>query len=476
MKTLLYNTSCGESSRGRSLAGAWEPVAEADPGHREAPLTVAFEHAWETFPLPMSADAPLSSEDFAMRTIHAVCCGLDVHKRNVTACLHRCGASGETTTETRTFATTTGSLLELADWLVQEGCRHVAMESTGVYWRPVFNLLEGVCDEVLLVNAQHIKQVPGRKTDVKDAEWIAELLAHGLLRGSFIPPSEIRDLRELTRYRSKLVQQRADQCNRIQKHLEGGNLKLASFITDILGVSGRAMLEALAAGETNVVKMAEMAQGRMRKKIPQLREALRGSLNTTQRWLLKEQLEHVTDLDQRIARLSEKIEELCRPFFQQIQQLTTMPGVSRRMAENVISEVGVDMTRFGNEHRLAAWAGMCPGQNQTGGKQGSGRRRKGSHWLRAALTEAGWAASHTKNNYLSAQYRNIARRRGKKRACVAVGHTILCIAYHLLSNPDAVYRDLGADYFGKQHKDRLAAQLLRRLSKLGYRVTLTPAA
>jgi transposase len=411
-----------------------------------------------------------------MRVVHQVCCGLDVHKRSVTACLLQCGASDEPTKETRWFPTTTAGLLELADWLFEHGCRHVAMESTGVYWRPVHNLLEGLCEEILLVNAQHIKQVPGRKTDANDAEWIAELLAHGLLRGSFIPPAEIRDLRELTRYRAKLVRQRADQSNRVQKLLEGGNIKLASVATDVLGVSGSQMLRALSRGETDPNKLAEMARGKMRKKIPQLREALRGYLNPTQRWLLREQLEHVADLDRRIARLNEKIEELCSPFSQQIERLTEIPGVSARMAETMISEIGVDMKRFTSQRHLASWAGMCPGNHESAGKRQSGKRRKGSCWLRTALTQAGWAASHTKDNYLSAQFRNIQRRRGKKRACVAVGHTILTIVYQLLSDPHARYQDLGAEYFEREHKTQLATQLLARLRKLGFSVTIDSCA
>jgi len=476
MKTLLYDIGSGALCRGRTLAGAFEPAAEADPGRCEAPFTVAIEHAWETFPRPVSADAPLLSEATTMRTVLPVCCGLDVHKRTVTACIRREGASPAAATQTRTFTTTTTGLLQLVDWLGQHGCRHVAMESTGVYWKPVFNLVEGVCQEVLLVNAQHIQQVPGRKTDVKDAEWIADLYAHGLLKGSFIPPAPIRDLRELTRYRVKLVQQRADQSNRIQKLLEGANIKLASVVSDVLGVSGHQMLESLAAGETDVVKLAEMSRGRMRNKIPQLQEALNGVLNSTQRWLLDEQLRHVADLDQRIGRLDEKIEELCRPFSEQMERLQEIPGVSQRLAEILVSEIGVDMSRFADDRHLASWAGMCPGQDESAGKQRSGKRRKGNQWLRRALTEAGWAASHTKDNYLAAQYRNLARRRGRKKACIAVGHSILRIAYHLLKSPDAHYNDLGPDHFATQKKSQLAHQLLRRLASLGYQVTVTTAA
>ena len=412
-----------------------------------------------------------------MRVMYSVCCGLDVHKASVTACLLKYGASGEPAKETRKFQTTTSALLELADWLVTQGCRHAAMESTGVYWKPVFNILEGVCEQVVLVNAQHIKQVPGRKTDVNDAQWIAELLAHGLLKASFIPPAEIRDLRELTRYRAKMVKQRADQSNRIQKLLEGGNIKLASVASDVLGASGREMLEALAAGETDATKLANMAKSKLRAKIPQLTAALTGCLNATQRWLLGEQLKHVSYLDEAIARLNEQIEELCRPFEPQLEQLDEIIGVSRRVGQIIIAEIGVDMTRFGSDRRIASWANMCPGNHESAGKRRTGKRRKGSSWLQAALTEAAWAASHTHDNYLAAQYHNIKRRRGAKRAVVAVGHSILKIAYHLLEQPDAHYRDLGPDYFETKDKNRLAKQLLSRLGKLGYTVTIqAPAA
>jgi transposase len=401
-----------------------------------------------------------------MQVLYTVCCGLDVHKKSVVACLRICGASKEPRRELRTFSTTTPGLLELADWLVSQGCRHVAMESTGVYWKPVYNVLEGVCDEVRLVNAQHIKQVPGRKTDLKDAEWIAELLAVGLLRASFIPPAEIRDLRELTRYRSKVVKQRADQCNRIQKLLESG----------ILGVSGWAMLEALAEGETDAKRLAEMARGPLRKKLPQLQAALQGRLTATQRWLLGEQLAHVADLDQRIAKLSGKIEELCAPFFSKMEKLQEIPGVSQRVAEIVISEIGANMSRFSDAQHLASWAGMCPGNHESAGKRQSGKRRKGSTWLRAALTEAGWAASHSRDTYLVAQYYRIRRHRGSRRACVAVGHSILVMAYHLLSDSSRHYKDLGADFFEKHNKVRLASQLVQRLEKLGFKITFEVSA
>lgn len=405
-----------------------------------------------------------------MRAVLSVACGLDVHKRSVTACLIELGARGQVQREVRTFETTTSSLLELASWLSSRHCQHVAMESTGVYWKPVFNVLEGVCEHVMLVNAQHIKAVPGRKTDVKDSEWIADLLVHGLLTASFVPPKEIRELRDLTRYRKKLIQQRADQCNRIQKLLEACNIKLASVATDVLGASGREMLETLVQGETDPASLADLAKGRLRKKIPELTEALRGVVSDTHRWLLREQLEHISHLDQQVARLDEKIEELLRPFESLIDRLCAIPGVSRRIAQVVLAEIGMDMKRFPTSRHLASWAGICPGHHESAGKRQSGRTRHGSCWLRAALVEAGWAASHTKTTYLSSQYRNIARRRGKKRACMAVGHSILTIIYELISHPDLPYQELTADAYRLSDRSRLKFQLLKRLQALGVKV------
>lgn len=411
-----------------------------------------------------------------MRVVYSMGCGLDVHKRTVTATLLKIGPRGKAEKETRTFMTTTSDLLKLADWLTSNGCQHAAMESTGVYWKPVYNILEGVCEQVLLVNAQHIKNVPGRKTDVKDSEWIADLLVHGLLSASFVPPKEIRELRELTRYRKKLIQQRGDQCNRIQKLLETCNIKLASVATDVLGVSGTEMLEAIVAGETDPEKLANSARGRMRKKIPDLIEALRGVVSDMQRWLLGEQLEHISQLDQAIGRLDEKVEELMRPFQPLIDKLCQIPGVGRRIAEVILAEIGADMTQFPSSKHLASWAGICPGHHESAGKRKSGRTRNGNVWLKTALTEAAWAASHTKDTYLAAQYRNIARHRGKKRAVVAVGHSILTASYHLLSPQDVQYEDLGPEHFQTTSKHQLAQSLLRRLGNLGYNVTIKPAA
>lgn len=407
-----------------------------------------------------------------MRIVLKVGCGLDVHKRSVTACLLNIGTQGKRVTTTRTFETTTSQLKELANWLTKQGCRHVAMESTGVYWKPVFNILEDVCEKVVLVNAQHIKNVPGRKTDVKDSEWIADLLVHGLLSANFIPPADIRELRELTRYRKKLIQQRGDQCNRIQKLLETCNIKLSSVATDILGVSGREMLQAMVEGEMAPEKLAEMARGRMRKKIPQLIKALEGVMSDTQRWLLGEQMDHIAALDQKIARLDEKIKELTIPFDEVIVRLCEIPGVSRRVSEVILAEIGVDMTSFPTAKHLASWAGMCPGHHESAGKRKSGRTRHGSAWLKTALVEAGWSASRTKETYLSAQYRNISRRRGKRRACVAVGHSILTIVYHLISNPNARFEDLGADHFVVPNRHQLAQKLVKRLDSLGFKASV----
>jgi transposase len=408
-----------------------------------------------------------------LNVLLSICCGLDVHKKSITACLLKTSASGEVTSVIRTFGTFTRDLRALAQWLQSEGCRHVAMESTGVYWKPVYNVLEPMCEQLLLVNAQHIKHVPGRKTDMKDAEWIATVLQHGLVRGSFIPPQEIRELRELTRYRTTLVRERAAECNRIQKLLEHMNIKLASVATDVLGKSGQKMLQALCDGQEDPEVLADMAKGRLRAKIPQLIEALQGYLTVSMRWLLQQQLERIAELDASIERLDAKLEELCRPFGEVLAILDQIPGVNRRIAQIIIAEIGIDMSRFPSAQHLSAWAGMCPGNNESAGKKKSGKMRKGCSWLRAALVEAGWAAGRMKQGYLQAQYHRLARRRGKKRACVAVGHSILTIAYSLLTTRKP-YTDLGTDFFERRNDTRLKDQLVNRLQRLGYKVTLEP--
>lgn len=377
----------------------------------------------------------------------------------------------------RTFGTTTSELLTLSDWLVEAGCTHVAMEATGVYWKPVYNILEGQM-ELLVVNAQHIKAVPGRKTDVKDAEWIAELLQHGLLRASFIPPQSQRDLRDLTRYRTTLVRERARIVNRLQKVLEDANLKLAGVATDVMGVSGRAMLEALLAGQTDTGQLAELAKGRLRKKIPELKEALTGRVREHHRFMLSEQLSHIDYLDEAIERLTAEIGERLRPFEEEIRLLDTIPGINRQTAEELIAEIGTDMSRFPDGHHLASWAGMCPGHNESGGKRKSGKTRKGNGWLRSTLVEAAHGAAHTKDTYLASQYHRLVGRRGKKRALVAVGHSLLVISHYVLKRRQAYY-DLGSNYFEELHRQRTERNLVKRLENLGYKVTLealSPAA
>lgn len=410
-----------------------------------------------------------------MEVVYTHCAGLDVHKKTVVACCLTPDPEGGWRTQTRTFSTMTRDLLTLADWLVAQGCRHVALESTGDYWKPVFNLLEGLV-EVLLVNAAHVKHVPGRKTDVKDAQWLAELLQHGLLRPSFIPPVGIRELRDLTRQRSNFVRTRATLCNRVQKVLEGANIKLAAVATDVLGVSARRMLEALCGGETDAQLLAELARGRLRQKREQLAQALEGRVKPHHRFILTELLCQVDNLDETIARFDEQIEATCRPFAEAVERLDTIPGIGRETAEVIVAEIGADMSRFPSAQHLAAWAGVAPGNHESGGKRLSGRVRHGNQALRRVLVQAAHSAAHTKATYLAAQYRRLARRRGKKRAALAVAHSILVIAYHLLERQEE-YRELGADYFDRQRPEATAKRLLHRLEKMGYQVTLqTPVA
>jgi transposase len=406
--------------------------------------------------------------------IYERCCGLDVHKRSVVACLIVPGTHGEPRKEIQTFGTMTEDLLELSDWLAAAGCTHVAMESTGVYWKPLYNLLEGAFTP-LLVNARHIKAVPGRKTDVKDCEWIADLLRHGLLRGSFVPERPQRELRELNRYRTALVRERAAEVNRLQKTLEGANIKLASVATDIMGKSGRQMLKALMEGATDTSAMAQLAKGKLRAKIPQLERALRGCCAAHQHFLIAQQLAHIDFLEETIERLSTEVAERVSPSEEAIERLETIPGVGRRTAEAMLAEIGSEMSRFPTAGHLASWAGMCPGNNESGGKRRSGQTNKGNPWLRAALVEAAQAAGRTKDTYLSAQYRRLTSRRGKKRAAVAVGHTILVIAYHLLKH-SCGYEELGSDYFDKRDHQAVERRLVRRLEGLGYKVSLDPVA
>ena len=402
----------------------------------------------------------------------AICCGLDVHKDSITACLRRLGAAGQVTKGLRSFGTTTGALLTRCDWRVEAGCTHVAMESTGQYWKPVFQILEGHFAQVLVVNARHIKALPGRKTDMLDAEWIAQLLQHGLLRGSFIPPAPIRELRECARSRTQVIRARADEANRIQKLLEAANLKLGSVASNVLGVSGRAMLAALVRGETDPTALAGLAKGRLRKKQDQLVAALTGRITPGQRALLGQQLAHVEYLDRAIAELDALIATQMAPYQAEAARLQTTTGIDTRTAEALIAELGVDMAVFPSDGHSASWVGLCPGNNESAGKRKTGTTRKGNKWLRSALVAAAWAATHTRT-YLGAQYHRLARRRGKKKAIVAVAHSLLVIAYHILKE-GTVYRELGHDYFDKRDTVRLQRRLITRLESLGLRVTVEP--
>jgi transposase len=405
-----------------------------------------------------------------MEVVYPRCCGLDIHKKLVVACLITPGPDGAPRKEVRSFGTMTDELLALADWLAAAGCTHAAMESTGVYWQPLFNLLEGRF-ELLLVNARHIKAVPGRKTDVRDCEWIADLLRHGLLKASYVPDRAQRELRDLTRYRTALVQERNAEVNRLQKSLEGANIKLAAVTTDIMGRSGREILAELVAGSTDPAAMAELAKGRMREKIPDLERALVGRFGAHHRFLVAQQLAHIDYLDEVIARLSREIAERLRPGEAERARLDEIPGIGRWTAEIIIAELGTDLRRFPTDRHAASWAGLCPGNHESAGKRTSGKTRKGNRYLRAALTEAAQAAGRTKATYLGAQYRRLAARRGKKRAALAVGHTILIIAYHLLTDGTA-YHDLGSDYFDRRDQQALERRLVRRLEALGNTVTI----
>jgi transposase len=409
-----------------------------------------------------------------MEVIYPHCCGLDMHKREVVACVVSTEPDGTACKEVRAFGTMTPDILALADWLAIQEVSHVAMESTGVYWKPIWNLLEDSF-ALLLVNARHVKAVPGRKTDVRDCEWLAELLRHGLLTGSYVPDRPQRELRELTRYRASLVRERTAAANRLQKTLEGANIKLASVATDILGKSGREILTALVAGETDGAALAQLAQGRLREKLPQLERALVGCVGPHQRFLVAEQVAHVDVLDEAIARVSAEIAARVRSAEEAIARLDTIPGVGPTVAEALVAEIGPNPSRFPSAQHLASWAGLCPGNHESAGKRRSGSTRKGSPWLRACLVQAAHAAARTKGTYLAAQYRRLAARRGKAKAAIAVAHSILIIVYHLLTE-GTVYCDLSGNYFDERDRQAVERRLVHRLEGLGYRVSLQPVA
>jgi transposase len=438
-----------------------------------------------------------------MDVVYRHCAGLDVHKKTVVACCITPGAKGEKQIEIRTFGTMTVNLLALSDWLTSKQITHVAMESTGEFWKPIYNLLEGNF-ELLVVNAKHIKNVPGRKTDVKDAEWIAELLRHGLVRGSFIPPQAQRDLRDLTRQRTNLVQDRATVVNRLQKVLEWANIKLSSVATDVTGVSARAMLEAIVQDQVDPVALSELARGRLRKKRDALEQALTGAVRDHHRFMIAQHLMQIDFLDQQIAAFDEQItaamQDLSQPpdepgptqpdasqvvvtppedttapltWEAAVALLDTIPGVGQRAAEMILAEIGLDMSRFPNEAHLSSWAKLSSGNNESAGKRYSGAIGHGNRWLRTVLVQVAWAAVKVKKSYLSSFYHRLAARRGAKRAIIAVAHRMLIAIYHMLKKHEP-YKDLGATYLDERNKPKVVSRMKHRIEQLGYRVTIEP--
>lgn len=405
------------------------------------------------------------------------CAGLDVHKRSVVACVRTPGTGRrKRDREVRTFETFTDDLIKLREWLIESGVTEVAMEATGVYWKPVWHALEDHGFEVLLVNPAHIKNVPGRKTDVNDATWIGQLLECGLLRSSFVPPVEIRELREITRYRRQLVEERSREVQRLQKLLEDAGVKLSSVASDTLGVTGRAMLEALIDGERDPVALAGLAKGRLKVKSDLLARSVPGRFNNFHAVMARELLDHIDYLDVAVCRLDDHVDALMAPFVDARDRLDTIPGIAKRCAEIVIAEIGVDMERFPTPGHLASWAGLCPGNNESAGKHKSTTTRSGNPWLTSALVEAAWAAIRTKDCYLAVRFRRIRKRRGEQRALIAIAHTLLIICWHLLAE-QTVYNELGPDYLaGKDQPERRRKHLVAQLEMLGYNVELAPVA
>ncbi len=405
-----------------------------------------------------------------MEVLYPRCAGLDVHQANVVACM-RIAEGARASHEVRTFETTTQGLLALADWLREASCTHIAMESTGVYWKPVWHVLEGEF-ELVLANATHIRNVPGRKTDVNDARWIAELLAHGLIKSSFVPPTAVQELRDLTRTRKQLVRELARHVQRLQKTLEDANIKIAGVISDILGLSGRAFLDAIIAGEEDPEQLADLARGRLRASREQIVEALRGRVREHHRFMLKLHLEQVSSLEKAIAKIEARLGECLEPFREEVRLLTTMPGISQTAAHVIASEMGVDMHRFPSADCLVSWAGMCPRSDESAGKRRSTRLRKGAPWLKTTLIQAAWAASRTKNSYLQTLFHRLKARRGAMKAIVAVAASMLRSAYYMLTR-HTVYEDLGPGHFDKRTRTRTVNRLLKRLKDLGVDVIET---
>lgn len=409
-----------------------------------------------------------------MEVLYPRCAGLDVHKQSLAACVLTPGTDVEPNKDIRQFGTTTAELRRLADWLRESGVTHAAMESTGVYWKPVFNILESTCT-LIVVNARHIKQVPGRKTDKADCSWIASLLRLGLLQPSFVPEAEVRQLRDLCRMRTTLVRESVQVGNRLRKVLEDANIKLDSVASDALGVSGRQMVLALVHGNSDPAQLAQLARGRLRAKLPELEKALEGQVTAHHRFLLEELLRQLTFLEEQVARFEKQIQSHMPPFEWAAELLVTMPGMDRTAACALIAEIGTDMTRFATSRHLASWAGLCPGNNESAGKRRSGKSHRGNRWIRGLMTEIAWAASRTKNTYSSTQYRRLTGHRGKKRALVAVANSHLQAAWHMLTHRQN-YIELGAQYLDTLHQKETERALIRRLEKLGHKVTLEPAA
>jgi len=409
-----------------------------------------------------------------MDTLFAKVAGLDVHLKGIQCAVRSRQESGKLISQVRSFGTMTRDLRALADYLQALGVTHVAMEATGVLWKPVWNVLEGRF-LLLLVNPRHLKKVPGRKTDVSDAEWIAQLLQYGLLRGSFVPPRPLRNLRDLTRHRAQLAGEHTRVANRIHKLLEDANIKLGAVASDVLGKSGRKMLRALLRGQDNPEELAELALGRLRQKIPQLKLALEGTCTEHHRYLLGRLLAHLGYLESQIQEFSQRIGQRLAELLPAAtwERLDRIPGVNRITIDNILAEIGVDMSVFPDEHHLASWCCMCPGNEESAGRRLRSRTRKGNPWLRRALVEAAWGASRVKKSYLSSQFRRLAAKRGKKRALVAVAHSLLVVIYHVLKH-NVEYRDLGPDYFDRLEPERLRRYLVKRLQGLGYDVTLSP--
>lgn len=399
------------------------------------------------------------------------CAGLDVHKKTVSVCLRCTASGGKVSQEVRTYDTFTRGLVALLDWLRSEKVTHVAMESTGVYWKPVFNILEGHFEELLLVNARHIRQVPGRKTDVKDCQWIAQLLQHGLLKPSFVPTRQFREVRDLTRSRVNIIEDKTRVANRIQQVLEDANVKLGSVASDVLGKSGRTMIEALIRGASDHDQLAELARGRLRGKVPELKTALQGHVTDHHRFMLELLFHQLTSLEELIEQIDCRLEEVLSPFEGELTLLETIPGFARRNAENLLAEIGPRISQFPTPKDLASWVAVCPGNHESAGKRRTGKTAKGNRFARRVLTQAAWASVRVKASYLGAQYRRIASRRGRKRAIVAVAHSITVAVHHMLTDRVS-FKDLGADFFDKLNRDGLQKYYVKRLRNLGFEVQL----